>query len=115
MKVGNVLFNDAINIFYFTVIWRWTTQIVKEETRCRHMGYYFRLASMFRSYAPSNRQDSTYHGICYTSRGPQAGRRKIKVGRTYRGKINKSLDANLKRGSYRGLSLRYCKESRRMT
>ena len=23
-KEGNVLFNDALNTFYFTVIWRWT-------------------------------------------------------------------------------------------
>ena len=23
-KEGNVLFNDTLNTFYFTVIWRWT-------------------------------------------------------------------------------------------
>ena len=93
MKVGNVLFNDAINIFYFAVIWRWTTQIVQEKTRCRHMGYYFRLTTRVHLYAPSNIHGNTYHDICYASRGPQAGRRKIKVGRTYRGKKKKSLDA----------------------
>ena len=26
-------------------------------------------------YAPSHRQDSTYHGLCYTSRGALAGTR----------------------------------------
>ena len=41
----------------------------KEETRCRHMGYSFRLAARVILYAPSNRQDSTYRGLCYTSRG----------------------------------------------
>ena len=37
--------------------------------RCRHMGYSFRLAARVLLYAPSHRQDSTYHGLCYTSRG----------------------------------------------
>ena len=26
-KEGNVLFNDALKTFYFTVIWRWTQQV----------------------------------------------------------------------------------------
>ena len=43
--------------------------MVREETRCRHIGYVFRLAAMVLLYAPSHRQDSTYHGLCYTSRG----------------------------------------------
>ena len=47
----------------------------REETRCRHMGYSFRLAARFLLYAPSHRQDSTYHGLCYTSRGALAGMR----------------------------------------
>ena len=41
----------------------------KRKTRCRHMDYSFRL------YAPSHRQDSTYHGRYYTSRGALAGTR----------------------------------------
>ena len=52
-----------------TVIWCWT---VREETRFRHMGYSFRLAA-FLLYAPSHIQDSTYYGLCYTSRGALAG------------------------------------------
>ena len=42
-----------------------------EETRsrCRHMGYSFRLTAKVLLYAPSHKQDSTYHGLCYTSRG----------------------------------------------
>ena len=41
----------------------------REETRFSHMGYSFRLAARVLLYAPSHRQDSTYHGLCYTSRG----------------------------------------------
>ena len=49
-------------------IWQSSTQIAREETRCRHMGYCFRLAAKVLLYAPFHRQDSTYHGLCYTSR-----------------------------------------------
>ena len=45
----------------------------RDETRCRHMGCSFRLAARVLLYAPSHRQDSTYHGLCYTSRGALAG------------------------------------------
>ena len=40
----------------------------REETRCRNMDYSFRLATRVLLYAPSHRQDSTYHSLCYTSR-----------------------------------------------
>ena len=52
-------------------IWYRTTQIVREETRWRHMGYSFRLTARVLLYAPSYRQDSTYHNLCYTSRAKQ--------------------------------------------
>ena len=39
------------------------------------MGYSFRLTARVLLYAPSHRQDSTYHGLCYTSRGALAGTR----------------------------------------
>ena len=48
---------------------------MRDETRCRHMGYYFRLTAGVLLYAPSHRQDGTYHGLCYTSRGTLAGTR----------------------------------------
>ena len=35
-------------------------QIASEETRCRHMGYSFRLAARVLLYASSHRQDNTY-------------------------------------------------------
>ena len=56
-------------------IWLRTILIVREETRCRHIGYSFRLTARVLLYAPSHRQDNTYHGLCYTSRGALAGTR----------------------------------------
>ena len=61
-------------------IWQSTIQIAREETRCRHMGYSFRLAAKVILYASSNRQDDTYHGLCYTSRGTLAGTRNSSMG-----------------------------------
>ena len=61
-------------------IWLRTTQIVREETHCCHMGYSFRLTARFFLYAPSHRQDSTYHSLCYTSCGALAGMRNSSVG-----------------------------------
>ena len=52
-KEGNVLFNDALNTLNFSYgnkasdIWSRTTQIMKEETRCRHIGYSFRVSACF--------------------------------------------------------------------
>ena len=68
-------------------IWLRTILIVRKETRCRHIGYYFRLTARVLLYAPSHRQDSTYHGLCYTSRGALANsddKRRIKVSKTCR-------------------------------
>ena len=56
-------------------IWLRTILILRKETRCRHIGYSFRLTARVLLYAPSHRQDSTYHGLCYTSRGALAGTR----------------------------------------
>ena len=61
-------------------IWLRTILIVRKETRCRHIGYSFRLTTRVLLYAPSHRQDSTYHGLCYTSRGALAGTRNSSTG-----------------------------------
>ena len=53
-------------------IWLRTILIVRKETCCRHIGYSFRLTARVLLYAPSHIQDSTYHGLCYTSRGALA-------------------------------------------
>ena len=56
-------------------IWLRTILIVRKETRCRHIGYSYRLTAKVLLYAPSHRQDNTYHSLCYTSRGALAGMR----------------------------------------
>ena len=56
-------------------IWLRTILIVRKETRCRHIGYSFRLTARVLLYAPSHRQDNTYHGLCYTSCGALVGAR----------------------------------------
>ena len=48
------------------------------------MGYSFRLAARVLLYAPSYRQDSTYHDLCYTSRGALAGTRNSSMGPSLR-------------------------------
>ena len=50
-------------------IWLKTILIMRKESRCRHIGYSYRLTARVLLYAPSHRQDSTYLGLCYTSRG----------------------------------------------
>ena len=56
-------------------IWLRTILIVRKETRCCHIGYSYRLTARVLLYAASHRQDSTYHGLCYTNRGALAGTR----------------------------------------
>ena len=77
LDYGNVLFNDALNTFFYgymaSDLWLRIILIVRKETRCRHIGYSFRLTTRVILYAPSHRHDSTYHGLCYTSRGALAG------------------------------------------
>ena len=61
-------------------IWLRTIMIVRKETRCRHIGYSFRLTARVLLYALSHRQDSTDHGLYYTSRGALAGTRNSSMG-----------------------------------
>ena len=62
-----------------------------EETRCCHMGYSFRLAARVLLYAPSHRQDSTYNGLCYTSRGALARTRNSSMGSPHEGSIRQPI------------------------
>ena len=103
----NVLFNDALNTFYLRLYgirhmvkdhsdsekgnpcryigysYRLTARVLlyapshrQDNTfHGRHIGYSYRLTARVLLYAPSHRQDSTYHGLCYTSRGALAGMR----------------------------------------
>ena len=72
-------------------IWLRTILIVRKETRCRHIGYSFQLAARVLLYAPSHRQDSTYHRLCYTSRGALAGARNRSVGSPHEGSIRRPI------------------------
>ena len=74
---GFTSFNDTLNTFY---LWLYgITHMVKdhsdsqrEESRCHHMGYSFRLAGRVLLY--------TYHCLCYTSRGALAGTKNSSMG-----------------------------------
>ena len=68
-------------------IWLRTILIVRKETRCRHIGYSLRLTARVLLYAPSHRQDSTCHSLCYTSRGALAGTRNSSMGSPHEGSI----------------------------
>ena len=68
-------------------IWLRTILIVRKETRCCHIGYSFWLTARVLLYAPSHRQDSTYHGLYYTSRGALAGTRNSSMGPPHEGLI----------------------------
>ena len=70
-------------------IWLRTILMVREETRCRHIGYSYRLTARVLLYAPSHRQDNTYHGLCYTSRGALAGTRNSSMGPSHEGSIRR--------------------------
>ena len=72
-------------------IWLRTILIVRMETRCHHMGYSFRLAARVLLYAPSHRQDSTNHGLCYTSRGALAGTTNSSMGPPYEASIRRPI------------------------
>ena len=64
---------------------------MREETRCRHIGYSFRLAARVLLYASSHRQDNTYHSLCYTSRGALAGTINSSVGPPHEGSIRRPI------------------------
>ena len=72
-------------------IWLRTILIVRKETRCRHIGYSFQLTARVLLYAPSHRQDTTYHGLCYTSCGALAGTRNSSMGPPYEGSIRRPI------------------------
>ena len=70
-------------------IWLRSILIVRKETRCRHIDYSYRLTARVLLYAPSHRQDNTYHGLCYTSRGALAGTRNSSMGSPHEGSIRR--------------------------
>ena len=71
--------------------WLRTILIARKESRCRHIGYSFRLTASVLLYASSQRQDITYHGLCYTSRGALAGMRNRSMGPPHEGSIRRPI------------------------
>ena len=72
-------------------IWLRTILIVRKETRCRHIGYSYRLTARVLLYAPSHRQDNTYHSLCYTRHGALAGTRNSSMGPPPEGSIRRPI------------------------
>ena len=72
-------------------IWLRTILIVRKETRCRHIDCSYRLTARVLLYAPSHRQDNTYHGLCNTSRGALAGTRNSSMGPPHEGSIRRPI------------------------
>ena len=77
----NVLFNDALNTFYLRLYG--VRHMVKDHSdseKGNPLPPHRLLLSISKRdllYAPSHRQDNTYHGLCYTSRGALVGTRNI--------------------------------------
>ena len=64
-------------IYIYIYIYIYKRGTAREKTCCSHyMGYSFLLAARYLLYAPTHRQDSTHHGLCYTSCGELVGIRK---------------------------------------
>ena len=72
-------------------IWLRTILMVRKETCCRHIGYSFQLTARVLLYAPSHRQNCTYHSLCYTSRGALARTRNSSMGPPHEGSIRRPI------------------------
>ena len=68
------------------------------------MGYSFRFTARVLLYASSHRQDNTYHGLCYTSRGALAGTRNSSMGSPWR--IDPTTHRSMSERSYHGATSR---------
>ena len=66
MKERNVLFNDR-RLYGIRHMVKDHSDSEREKTRCRHMGYSFRLAARILLYASSHRQDNTYQSLLHQS------------------------------------------------
>ena len=76
---GNVLFYNAHNTFY---LWLYGIRHMVKEHSDSERGHQlppyrllFPISSKGSFICTSHRQDSTYHSLCYTSRGALAGAR----------------------------------------
>ena len=92
-KEGNVLFNDALNTFYLRLYG--IRHMVKDHSDSEKGNplppHRLLLTAKVLLYAPSHRQDSTYHSLCYTSRGSLAGMRNSSMGSPHEGSIRRPM------------------------
>ena len=75
-KEGNVLFNNALNTFYLRLYG--VRHMVKDHSNSEKGN-------------PLPPQDSTYHGLCYTSRGSLAATRNSSMGPLHEGSIRRPI------------------------
>ena len=104
-KEGNVLVNDALNTFYLRLYG--VGHMVKDHSDSKRgnlLPHSFQLAVRAILYAPSHRQDTTYHSLWYTSRGALAGMRNISMGEPWR--IDPTTHRNMSERSYHGATSR---------
>ena len=83
-RTENVLFNDTLNTFYLQLYG--VEHMVKDHSDSERgnpllqHGLLFLIRTMVLLYAPSHRQDKTYHSLCYTSCETLAGTRNSSMG-----------------------------------
>ena len=83
-KEGTVLFNDALDTFYLRLYG--IDHMVNDHSDSERgnplppPGLLFPINSKGSFICTTLRQDSTYHGLCYTSRGALAGTRNSTMG-----------------------------------
>ena len=92
---GNVLFNDALSIFYLRLYG--VRHMVKDHTDSergnplpRH-GLVFPINSKGSFKCTIPQTNCTYHGLCYTSREALAGTRTISMGLSHEGLIRRPI------------------------
>ena len=99
-----VLFNDTLNTFY---LWLYGHMVkdhsYSERKPAAATWATRRLAARVLLYAPSHRQGSTYHGLCYTSRGGLAGTRNSSMGPPWR--IDPTTHRTTSESSYHGATV----------
>ena len=92
-KEGNVLFNDTLNTFYLRLYG--VRHMVKDHSVSERgiplppHGLLFPISS--KGSFICIRQDDTYHGLCYTSRGALAGTRNSSMGPLHEGSIQRPI------------------------
>ena len=92
---GTILFNGALNTFY---LWLYGIRhMVKDHSDVERGNPLLphRLLLSINSkgsfYASFHRQDNTYHGLCYPSRGALAGTRNSSMGPPHEGSIRRPI------------------------